>query len=548
MSLTDVVGKKPKEAAPKPPKKTNGTGNGSNYFERARKWVAKADPAISGSGGHNATWAVARKCAADFGLDYQQTLDILYEYNERCQPPWSPKELEHKARQATEKARVSVPVEDRERHWSMPVEHYQSQDNGAVDDTYWADGSPVDPKGDYQQQQAASGGPKEDHAKQQAAKKRRLSVEDIVGEWREQGAMEHVDIGIATLDAACRGGMAIPRRVLLVGAPSSGKTFLEIWIAERFLTVLRDYGFIVGIVAVDEYTGDVLARLAQMNGFKRDEIEARQSTTLEAIETKLSNASLGFYDSDWTLDEIIADLAEWSKNTGKKAVLFVDSMHTARCEGSDNARSPKEHVEMNLRILKAANLQHKFTIIATAEMNRFGYSSEENAEKANKMALAAEARAFEYWAELMIVLQSMKDFPGVTHCTVAKNRGGSKDVHFWLKLDHEGHDFTECGDPNTDPALVAEVEQSKRAATGAKNLRDAEQLGKFMVSRQGINKRNLRIEVKAANEISLSKERIDVALATLRKGLTTYALREDSKGEGKETLHYVTVRDARADD
>jgi hypothetical protein len=96
-----------------------------SMFERARAYVAKMPPAISHQGGHSATWNVARKCAADFGLSADQTLDILREYNQRCEPPWSDNDLAHKAKDAAEKARISNPVEDRERHWTMPNEHFE---------------------------------------------------------------------------------------------------------------------------------------------------------------------------------------------------------------------------------------------------------------------------------------------------------------------------------------------------------------------------------------------------------------------------------------
>jgi hypothetical protein len=92
-------------------------------FERARAYVAKMPPAIAGQGGHDATWSVARKCAQDFGLSGDQTLDILREFNTRCDPPWSDHELAHKAKDAAEKARVRNPVEERS-HWRMPHGHY----------------------------------------------------------------------------------------------------------------------------------------------------------------------------------------------------------------------------------------------------------------------------------------------------------------------------------------------------------------------------------------------------------------------------------------
>lgn len=72
--------------------------------ERARRYLAKMDPAISGSGGHAATWAAALALHG-FGLGEQQIFDMLRsEYNPRCSPPWSDKELRHKARQASQRA------------------------------------------------------------------------------------------------------------------------------------------------------------------------------------------------------------------------------------------------------------------------------------------------------------------------------------------------------------------------------------------------------------------------------------------------------------
>lgn len=75
--------------------------------ERARRYVAKMPPAISGAGGHAATFAVARRLVADFELDEASAWDLLCEFNERCEPRWSEKELRHKLVSATQ-ARVRV--------------------------------------------------------------------------------------------------------------------------------------------------------------------------------------------------------------------------------------------------------------------------------------------------------------------------------------------------------------------------------------------------------------------------------------------------------
>lgn len=68
--------------------------------ERARKYVAKAEPAVSGSSGHNATFSVACALVLGFSLTNEQALSVLAEWNQTCQPPWSQKDLEHKIKSA----------------------------------------------------------------------------------------------------------------------------------------------------------------------------------------------------------------------------------------------------------------------------------------------------------------------------------------------------------------------------------------------------------------------------------------------------------------
>jgi hypothetical protein len=65
-------------------------------FDRARAYVAKMPPAVSGQGGHDATFAVAKATIHDFALSESEAWQILCEYNGRCSPPWSERELRHK--------------------------------------------------------------------------------------------------------------------------------------------------------------------------------------------------------------------------------------------------------------------------------------------------------------------------------------------------------------------------------------------------------------------------------------------------------------------
>jgi hypothetical protein len=74
--------------------------------ERASRYVAKMDPSISGSGGHGALWAAALALVKGFSLSRSEADSILTtEFNPRCTPPWSKREIDHKLDNA-EKAKL----------------------------------------------------------------------------------------------------------------------------------------------------------------------------------------------------------------------------------------------------------------------------------------------------------------------------------------------------------------------------------------------------------------------------------------------------------
>jgi hypothetical protein len=67
---------------------------------RAMAYLAEVEPAISGQGGHNATFRAACECFR-FGLTESEAWEALNWFNaNKCQPAWSEKELRHKIRQA----------------------------------------------------------------------------------------------------------------------------------------------------------------------------------------------------------------------------------------------------------------------------------------------------------------------------------------------------------------------------------------------------------------------------------------------------------------
>ena len=97
-----------------------------DVFERARRYVERMPPAVSGSGGHAATFAVAQVLTRGFDLDDGDARAILDEYNARCEPPWNDRELEHKLRSARASGTMLVgslrdaPLPDRPRRIDEP--------------------------------------------------------------------------------------------------------------------------------------------------------------------------------------------------------------------------------------------------------------------------------------------------------------------------------------------------------------------------------------------------------------------------------------------
>jgi len=78
--------------------------NSESIMARASAYLDRIPPAVSGSGGHNQTYAAATAMVHGFGLDPAAALGLLRDrYNPRCDPPWSEKELHHKIDDAASK-------------------------------------------------------------------------------------------------------------------------------------------------------------------------------------------------------------------------------------------------------------------------------------------------------------------------------------------------------------------------------------------------------------------------------------------------------------
>lgn len=72
----------------------------SSPYDKARSWLDKQPPAVSGANGHNQTFEVACRLLNGFALSIADAQSLMREYSSRCQPPWTESEIVHKIEDA----------------------------------------------------------------------------------------------------------------------------------------------------------------------------------------------------------------------------------------------------------------------------------------------------------------------------------------------------------------------------------------------------------------------------------------------------------------
>ena len=75
-----------------------------DIIQRARAYLARIPGAISGQNGHDRTYHAAMILVEGFGLDRGDAIQAMTEWNLRCEPPWSIREIEHKVDSALKTA------------------------------------------------------------------------------------------------------------------------------------------------------------------------------------------------------------------------------------------------------------------------------------------------------------------------------------------------------------------------------------------------------------------------------------------------------------
>jgi hypothetical protein len=122
------IGLPPREAAPPPATRRTSSPppphNGDNRVKRAEAYLARIPGGVSGAGGHDQTWTASLAVVRGFDLTEGEAYPLLADYNRRCDPPWSERELRHKITDALNNARL-------ERGYLLHVDRPGYNGNGA---------------------------------------------------------------------------------------------------------------------------------------------------------------------------------------------------------------------------------------------------------------------------------------------------------------------------------------------------------------------------------------------------------------------------------
>jgi len=88
--------------SPKQAKPTTGNRPRKSVIDRARAYISKIPPAVSGESGHDRAFHVACVLVIDFSLSIEDATPLFAEWSDTCSPPWSDREILHKLQSASE--------------------------------------------------------------------------------------------------------------------------------------------------------------------------------------------------------------------------------------------------------------------------------------------------------------------------------------------------------------------------------------------------------------------------------------------------------------
>lgn len=306
-------------------------------FERARKYLAKLPAAISGSGGHNATFHAACVLVLGFELGESDALSLLSEYNQRCDPPWSERELEHKIRSAVKQPgeRGYLRNAKPERWENIKVPSYREP-------------------------------PKQEQPTQPASTARTTTLVDASKRYLESirhGQTPLIDTGIYELDYALGGGVQRGEMVIFAARPSHGKSAVALQMVHHWTSQGIPCAFIS-----EEMSDLALGKRAVQ--YVTEVPEDMWSENMQRIESELAeyeqmHARCEIIEGCGSVDNAVAQIERVVKDQGVQCVV-VDYAQLLRANG----RTRYEQVTNTSVALRKAASTFNIVLLALCQLSR----------------------------------------------------------------------------------------------------------------------------------------------------------------------------------
>lgn len=299
------------------------------------------------------------------------------------------------------------------------------------------------------------------------------------------GRGQRVPSPFPSIDASTRGGLRTRRLVVFGGAPGAGKTTALVQLGLE----LAKLGVLVGILASDEDADGLLVRIGQQLGLAREELEEPTCTTCErkigegkddcSCETPIVpvRATFARYlsslpnlllvdaeDENAAVEDVSKEIRR-RRQKGQPSVLIVDSIQTVRSTTATEGITDKKRIDCVVAALKLAAKADGHLVLATSELNRGAYRSQDSKENSAGLAAFKESGGVEYGAAYALVMRSVKDAPDAVDVEVVKNRIGGLLPEFRLMLDRKRAGFVEVEKPD-------EEELTDRRAKSLKTAKD----------------------------------------------------------------------------
>lgn len=337
----------------------------ADIVRRAEAYLRKCEPAVSGKGGHSKTWDAALAVVRGFRLSTAQAMDLLHrEFNPRCEPPWSERDLRRKIREV--RAKATVP-------WGYLADRAQ-------------DGTPNG--------QASPLVTEEEEGAAFTTARAILAARKPLG--------PAVSTGLPGLDVKLRGGLRRRKVYVLLGPAGGGKTTSG---ASYALEWMKAGGF-VAVLPRDEGQDGIADRWAQAGGAPLDVLDAEDDDAVRechAFAEKLSvldgsHAILTPTQPRATVEALIRGAV---KRAGERPLLLlIDSLQKVESERTRPDASPRERVNAVVDLARWAADEHSACVLVISQVNRSSWRDPKNAT--DKLAGGAESGQIEHGADFQL--------------------------------------------------------------------------------------------------------------------------------------------------